>query len=477
MIFLDRQKLLQILYNNIKDKSRILTAKRVIRTQLIDGGVEVIASDGTKISGDILVGADGIHSTVRQEMWRLARGASPNHFDPYEHEGKKQSSPVSERILLTDIAPPCDNSCIFGISNPCQGIGPGDLHCVFRDNSSYLVTGGPEGRIYWFRFQRLPKTLRGSDIPRYSQDDLSKALADAADDHILPGVKFSALVDNKVSAVMTPLVEYVYKQWHFDRIITLGDSAHKVWLSFPAVSFSLANFQFHPVGGLGGNAAMESAALLTNNLVKALRESTSGRLSSTQVERLFSNVQTQRKPRLALNHRYSNGRARTEALVSPLKKFMSLYLIPLVDEQTVTLGYCSQHPGGERLDMIPVRRRENLISYKQDLLSEPKSRGCFHWLLSALYLVLAAFAIYAGPQGISGFEPLGSSSNNSSMLESNLATSTSTTEIAPIKLGIPAWLSNLDSLQLYTLGHLIQPTAIIAIEGYRGRNKLTPLGL
>uniref|UniRef100_A0A0D2Y0F3 FAD-binding domain-containing protein n=1 Tax=Fusarium oxysporum (strain Fo5176) TaxID=660025 RepID=A0A0D2Y0F3_FUSOF len=26
---------------------------------------------------------------------------------------------------------------------------------------------------------------------------------------------------------MTPLVEYVYKQWHFDRIITLGDSAHK----------------------------------------------------------------------------------------------------------------------------------------------------------------------------------------------------------------------------------------------------------
>ena len=126
------------------------------------------------------------------------------------------------------VAPPCDYSCIFGISNPCPGILPGGLHCVFRNKSSYLITGGPGGRVYWFRFQKLPTRVYGSNIPRYTQSDLEKAIKDTLDDQILPGLRFSTLIENKVSAVMTPLPEYVYKKWHFDRIFLLGDSAHKV---------------------------------------------------------------------------------------------------------------------------------------------------------------------------------------------------------------------------------------------------------
>jgi hypothetical protein len=103
------------------------------------------------------------------------------------------------------------------------------------------VTGGPEGRVYWFRFQRLPKTFQGSAIPRYTDADLEKALAESADDNILLDLKFSTLVENKVSAVMTPLVEYIYKQWYFGRIITLGDSAHKVWLMNLHKAFTFFN--------------------------------------------------------------------------------------------------------------------------------------------------------------------------------------------------------------------------------------------
>lgn len=105
------------------------------------------------------------------------------------------------------------------------------------------MTGGPEGRVYWFRFQRLPKTFQGSNIPRYTDADLEEALAESADDNILPDLKFSTLVENKVSAVMTPLVEYIYKQWHFGRIITLGDSAHKVCLK--TVRAVLTSFNSH----------------------------------------------------------------------------------------------------------------------------------------------------------------------------------------------------------------------------------------
>jgi hypothetical protein len=142
MIFLDTQMLLQILYDNIKDKSRVLTSKRIVRTRLIDGGVGVIASDGTSISGDILVGADGIHSTVRQEMWRLATNVCPKLFDAREQEGKGKPSDIDRSELLTGEAPPCDNSCIFGISNTCYGIGPGDIqadHYVMNLQSYYCM--------------------------------------------------------------------------------------------------------------------------------------------------------------------------------------------------------------------------------------------------------------------------------------------------------------------------------------------------
>ncbi|KAI7763915.1 hypothetical protein LZL87_006297 [Fusarium oxysporum] len=439
MVFLDRQMLLKVLYNNIKDKSQILTNKRVVRTELVNGGVHAVTSDGTIIAGDILVGADGVHSTVRSEMWRLAGRLSPGLFDPNEHE-----------------APPCENSCIFGISNLCPGINPGDLHCVFRNSSSYLVTGGPQGRVYWFRFQKLLETVHGSAIPRYTEKDLQKSLYEAADDNILPNLKFATLIENKVSAVMTPLVEYVYKQWHFDRIITLGDSAHK----------------FHPVGGQGGNAAVESVALLTNKLVKALKRSPSGRLTTVQVESMFADVQSRRKPRLELNHRYSHNRANTEALDTPLKKLMAIHLLPLVDEQVVTLGYCSQHPGGEMLDMLPVQHHENLIPYKQELLCEPMSRGNIQWVLMMNYMIFAVVAVSAGKYGPTATDGFASDNSANNIIGDRSALYESTLSWKSM-----AWMSSLEPLKLYAFGHLIQPVVIIMIEGYRGRNKLTPLGL
>ncbi|KAH7195692.1 hypothetical protein DER44DRAFT_814375 [Fusarium oxysporum] len=411
------------------DKSKILTNKRVVRTELANGGVHAVTSDGTIIAGDILVGADGVHSTVRSEMWRLAGRLSPGLFDPNEHE-----------------APPCENSCIFGISNLCPGINPGDLHCVFRNSSSYLVTGGPQGRVYWFRFQKLPEKVHGSAIPRYTEKDLQKSLSEAADDNILPSLKFSTLIENK----------YVYKQWHFDRIITLGDSAHK----------------FHPVGGQGGNAAVESVALLTNILVKALKRSPSGRLTTVQVESMFADVQSRRKPRLELNHHYSHNRANTEALDTPLKKLMAIHLLPLVDEQVVTLGYCSQHPGGEMLDMLPVEHHENLIPYKQELLCEPMPRGSIQWVLMMAYMIFAVVAVSAGKYGTTATD--GFASDNS---PNDIIGDRSTLYEFTLSWTAMAWISYLKPLKLYAFGHLIQPVGIIMIEGYRGRNKLTPLGL
>lgn len=100
MVFLDRQMLLNVLYNSIKDKTKVLTNKRIVRNELVNGGVRAVTSDGTIIAGDILVGADGVHSRVRSEMWKLAGRLSPGLFDPNEHEG--ESSYIKPNNTLTD---------------------------------------------------------------------------------------------------------------------------------------------------------------------------------------------------------------------------------------------------------------------------------------------------------------------------------------------------------------------------------------
>lgn len=88
MIFLDRQTLIQTLYDNIRDKSKIVANKRVTTVNLGENGVTVLASDASMFQGDILIGADGIHSTVRREMRRLANMTRPGWFDAGEEEGE-----------------------------------------------------------------------------------------------------------------------------------------------------------------------------------------------------------------------------------------------------------------------------------------------------------------------------------------------------------------------------------------------------
>ena len=54
-----------------------------------DTGVRVITKDGEEFAGDIVVGVDGVHSTIRQEMWALADKLSPGLITGKEKEDSK----------------------------------------------------------------------------------------------------------------------------------------------------------------------------------------------------------------------------------------------------------------------------------------------------------------------------------------------------------------------------------------------------
>ncbi|KAI5919843.1 hypothetical protein F4810DRAFT_714030 [Camillea tinctor] len=147
MLFFDRQWLLKVLHDQIKQKDRILLQKRVQKTISGDHGVEVKTTNGESYFGSIIIGADGIHSTVRREMRRIAEETNPGYFPPGEEDKV-----------------PCYYQCSFGIAQKVQSFTAGN-------GMSFLAASGPEKRRYWGLFVKLPDVKYGRAIPKYTKKD------------------------------------------------------------------------------------------------------------------------------------------------------------------------------------------------------------------------------------------------------------------------------------------------------------------
>jgi 2-polyprenyl-6-methoxyphenol hydroxylase-like FAD-dependent oxidoreductase len=211
LLFFDRQALLQILYDHLQDKSKILKGRKFESAELDDWGVTATCADGSTFRGTLLVGADGIHSKARTVMRALGGKLNPGAFD--ENEESKV---------------PCYYRCSFGIAVDVPGWVTGEQHIVTGDGRSQLVISGPDNRVYWFMFERLPEVRYGDEIPRYTTKDEEEFANRNADVAITESITFGQVFACRLSSALTPLHEVVYKKWFFRRMITLGDSAHKV---------------------------------------------------------------------------------------------------------------------------------------------------------------------------------------------------------------------------------------------------------
>lgn len=127
---------------------------------------------------------------------------------------------------------------MFGIAAMPEGlIEEGGVNTTFHHGASLGVMAGGNHRCYFFMNQALPKELTGKEIPRFTEADCEQMARSRWEEKIQGDVKFKDLYQARVRAVLVPLQEYVMKKWHFGRIITIGDSAHKV-SSSPALPTS-----------------------------------------------------------------------------------------------------------------------------------------------------------------------------------------------------------------------------------------------
>ncbi|KAE8139749.1 hypothetical protein BDV38DRAFT_241112 [Aspergillus pseudotamarii] len=334
--FLDRQTVLQTLYNKVQNKSKILTGKRV---QTIDNSdptmVNVITTDGSIYSGDIVVGADGIHSTVRQEMARQDVDTGRDYLE-------------EKSISAT-------YSCVFGISHRTPGIDPGTLQDVFNEKFSYLIADGPGDRTYFFLFEHMDRVRFGQEIPRLTEADRDEMAGRHFDDPITSDVKFGDIYARRIRSGVTPLQEHVYKHWHYGRMIALGDASHKL----------------HPLTGLGANCCIETAACLTNGLMRLLRSTPPGKqVPDREISDMFETVERTRQPRVRQLIEIAHKRQKLEAMDTPELKSYVATRIPSLPVKVVYNEWLKTIPQAVSLDMLPLPTRPHRVPYHDELKAE-----------------------------------------------------------------------------------------------------------
>jgi hypothetical protein len=195
-----------------------------------------------------------------------------------------------------------------------------------------------------------------------------------ANDPLNAHLRFGELYDSKTTATLQALPEVVFTRWHYGRIMTIGDAAHK----------------FNPIGGQGGNSAMEDGAVLGNLLYELLRSHSHP--NDTQIAKVFDKMYTLRHDRTVGLMKTSHGMQSMQAQDSIAMKFLAKFIVPnSTAASTLEMISANIRPAA-RLNMIPVPKRGHADLYDDERPAKPLESNTPRYFAYVAFLCLLGFA-------------------------------------------------------------------------------------
>lgn len=242
--------------------------KRLVDATTRNGRVRAEFADGTHAEGDLLVGADGLHSRVRQVIDPSAAG--PRYLGVLNAFGYLHGYPTGEPA--------------------------GVIRMFFGRKCFFMYTEDPNGDIHWYANppRATPPDEAGLRSPQWRDELLRLFEGDGmpAADMIRATTELPPLFLNRD----LPSV----RVWHRDRMIIIGDAAHAV----------------SPTAGSGASIAMEDAVVLA----KCLRD-------APDHERAFRTYERLRRERVEAVVRQGRDNVRGN-MCGPVRRALRNYFLP-----------------------------------------------------------------------------------------------------------------------------------------------------
>ncbi len=302
-----RQDLLKGFYNNLSetDKARILVNKNVVDIEMSDSLVRVHCDDGTIEEGDMVIGADGVHSSTRQLMRELALKATPPGATAAVNDEKPWLA--TYRVLYGSV--PKRPDWVAGDDYESHG----DHVCI-----QFFV--GRE-RAWFFVYSELPEPTK--ERAYYSQQDADGYAETYGELHVTEKLKFRDVYAGKYASGLTNLEEGVMKHWSWRRIVLAGDAVHKVT----------------PNIGWGFNSSVHDLVVLVNRLRALLQEKGSDPIATEALESVFAGYQAERFKHMSHTTAISGKVTRLSTWKSRYRWIIERYIFPIINADHLLVTY------------------------------------------------------------------------------------------------------------------------------------------
>jgi FAD-dependent urate hydroxylase len=210
------------LYRLLRDEARrqgvtIEHGRRLADARPVPGGVRAEFTDGSTATADLLVGADGIRSRVRQV---IDPGAAPARYVPVLNIGG------------------------FAPAMEVDGV-PGGYEMVFGKRAFFGYAKAPDGAVWWFANPPQHAEPAPGELAALTTAHWRARLRELFAGDRTPACAIIDATPGELEAWATYDLPSV-RRWHRDRMVLIGDAAHAT----------------SPASGQGASMAIEDAVEL-----------------------------------------------------------------------------------------------------------------------------------------------------------------------------------------------------------------------
>lgn len=146
----------------------------------------------------------------------------------------------------------------------------------------------------------------------------------------------------------------------------------------------------HPVAGVGGSHAIESAAALTNNLAETLQREPCP--SDASINECFKLYQAGRRDRATESYNEAHQTQKMHVLENKVLRFIQLVVSPRLSAEFIMDQIASQFSPAPRLNALTIPMRQNRWGYDDEVQLKPCQRAPGQTLLFILLLVCVMIA-------------------------------------------------------------------------------------